>query len=231
MAAVSTQSKAELLKHLLVFVNDNKKQLLEPVLNYRTRHLTVVLENVFQPQNASAVIRSCDIYGVQDLHVIENDNRFKLNPNVAMGAGKWVDVHKYNETENNTARCLNTLKEKGYKIIATSPHASVYTIHDLPLDSKSALIFGTELTGLSDLALSMADEFVSIPMYGFTESFNISVSVAVGLSHLKTRLHQSSVNWHLSENERLDIMIDWAKKCLSRGEAIEHEFMRKNMKQ
>lgn len=215
----------------MTFVNDNKKHLLEPVLNYRTRHLTVVLENIYQPQNASAALRSCDIYGIQDLYVIENDNRFKLNPNVAMGAGKWVDLHKYNEKGNNTARCLTDLKEKGYKIVATSPHAQGYTVHDFPLEEKSALVFGTELTGLSDLAMSMADEFVSIPMYGFTESFNISASVAVSLSHLKTRLHQSTIPWQLSEQERLDLMINWAKKCLSRGEDIEHEFIRKIKKE
>ena len=231
MESINSKTKIQLLEYLLTFVNDNKKELLEPVLNYRTRHLAVVLENIYQPQNSSATIRSCDIYGVQDLYVIENDNRFKLNPNVAMGAGKWVDLHKFNNKGNNTERCLTTLKEKGYKIVATSPHAKGYTVHDLPLEEKTALVFGTELTGLSDLAMSMADEFVSIPMYGFTESFNISASVAVGLSHLKTRLHESTIEWQLSEEERLDLMIDWAKKCLSRGSDIEHEFLRKITKE
>ena len=220
------ETKKQLLEHLLIFVNDNKRELFYPVLDFRTRHITVVLENIFQPQNASAVIRSCDIYGIQDLHIIENEYAFKLNPNVAMGAGKWI-----NEEDNNTEKCLQSLKDKGYKIVATSPRIDAYTTHNFPLGEKIALCYGTELTGLSDVALEMADEFVTIPMYGFTESFNVSASVAVSLSHLKTRLHEVDFDWKLKEEERVDVLLDWAKKCLSRGEDIQNEFLRKNMKQ
>src|SRR5690606_12525524 len=139
------------------------------------------LENLFQPHNASAVLRSCDGFGIQDIHIIENYNKYKPNREIDMGSSKWLNTIKYKEKENNTVECIRHLKSKGYKIVATTPHENDCLIDDLPLDQPTALLFGTELTGLTKEALNEADAFVKIPMFGFTESFNISVSVALAL--------------------------------------------------
>lgn len=221
------ETKIKLLEHLLSFVSENKQNLFNKIIEDRTKHVTVVLENIFQPQNASAVIRSCDVFGIQDLHVIENDNKYNLNPKVVLGSSKWVNLYKYNKSENNTLKCINTLKEKGYKIYATTPHTNDCVISEMPLDKKCALMFGTELTGLSETALENADGYVKIPMYGFTESLNISVSAAIALYEVSKRLKNSNIKWQLSEEEKINQLIIWAKKVIKNSDLIEEEFIKK----
>jgi tRNA (guanosine-2'-O-)-methyltransferase len=198
------------------YLTDNKRHLFEKVANERTRHITIALENVFQPQNASAAIRSCDCFGIQDIYVIENSNTYEINPNVVMGANKWVDIHKFNHSTHNTIECINHLKEKGYRIVATTPHTNNYTIDDLPLDQPIALFFGTEKFGLSKEMLDQADEFVRIPMYGFTESFNISVSVSLCLQTLAQRIRSmENLNWRLTPQEQIELKHEWTKRHLN----------------
>ena len=187
-----------LRNYLFEFISDNKRHLFETIIQSRTRHISIVLENIFQPHNASAVLRSCDIFGVQDIHIIENTNKYTLSEQVAMGSSKWLTLKKYNQEEENTIRCFDELRAKGYRIVATTPHDQDVMIDDLPLDQKTALVFGTELHGLSETALQNADAFVKIPMYGFTESFNISVSAALSMFHLTEKLRKSEIQWQLS---------------------------------
>ena len=183
----------DLLAYLADFISDSKKRVIEKVLINRTRFITVVLEDIFQPQNASAVVRSCDCFGIQDLHIVENRNEYTLNPDVTLGASKWVDLYRYNTSDKeNTTTCLNTLEDKGYVIYATSPKGEDLTVGEIDFDHKIALMFGTELTGLSEYALAKAHKVVKIPMYGFTESYNLSVSVALSLHSLINKLHRSS---------------------------------------
>ncbi len=215
----------QLLDYLLSFVSEHKQELFHQIIAERTRYITVVLEDIFQPQNASAVLRSCDVFGVQDIHIIENDNEYTLNPKVVMGASKWIDLHKYNEKENNTLDCINTLKNNGYKVYATTPHTNDCLIEDLPLDNKVALMFGTEMTGLSNVAMTNVDGYVKIPMYGFTESLNISVSAAITLYELSKRLKQSNINWQLNQDEQTELLINWSKKVVKSSELIEKEFL------
>lgn len=212
------------LDHLLSFVSENKQTIFQEVISNRTNHFTVVLEDIFQPHNASAILRSCDVFGVQNVHIIENKNEYNINPKVVMGASKWLDIHKHNELENNTLSCINQLRKQGYKIYATSPHADSYLIENIPIDNKFALFFGTEQDGLSDLVLDNADEHVKIPMYGFTESLNISVSGAICMYEISKRLKSSDINWQLTDQEKTDLLIEWAKKVVKRSEAIESEF-------
>ena len=181
--------RKELLDKLYRHVSDNKKDLFERNAAERTRFVTIVLENLFQPHNASAVMRSCDCFGIQDLHVIENGNEFAPNREIALGSTKWLNIYQYNEKPNNTADCLQSLKDKGYKIVATSP-AAEKSVKDLSLDQPVALLLGTELTGLTDEAIGLADDLVRIPMYGFTESFNISVSAALLLNDMAQRIRE-----------------------------------------
>ncbi|PXY03109.1 TrmH family RNA methyltransferase [Marinifilum breve] len=216
------------IEFLEEFATEKRRNLINENVDNRTRYITVALENIFQPQNASAVIRSCDCFGIQDLHVIENSNEYTLNPDVVMGSSKWVDLHRYNEKDENTLDTINSLKEEGYRIVATTPHTNDVLLPDFDLSKgKSAFFFGTELTGLSDVVMDNADEFVKIPMYGFTESFNISVSAALVLNHLATEVRRTGVNWKLSEQERLELKLEWLKKSVKRGDKlIEEQFRR-----
>lgn len=211
------------------FSNDKRKELLSKNVEDRTRYITLVLEDIFQPQNASAVIRSCDCFGIQDLHVIENYNSFKLNPDVVMGASKWVDLHRYHKEERNTLSTISKLKKQGYRIVATTPHTNDILLPDFDLSKgKAAFFFGTERSGLSDEVMNNADEFVKIPMYGFTESFNISVSAALVLSHLTTALRRSDVEWQLPDNEKLELKLKWLTKSVRSGDELLDEFLKKN---
>lgn len=212
------------LNHLLSFVSENKKGLFSEVIANRTKHFTVVLEDIFQPHNASAILRSCDVFGVQDVHVIENKNEYNINPKVVMGASKWLNIHHHNEQQNNTQDCIKQLKKDGYKIYATSPHAKSYLIENVPIEERFALFFGTEKDGLSDLVLEQADEHVKIPMFGFTESLNISVSGAICMYEISKRLHSSTINWQLTDDEKTELLIEWAKKVVKTSNKIEADF-------
>ena len=220
-----TAKDKALLGFLYQFISDERKQRFEAVLAHRTRHLAVVLEDIFQPHNASAVLRSCDLTGVQDIHVIENSFTFDINPDVVMGSTKWLDIHRYNELEFNTPMAFEQLKAKGYRIVATCPHRDDFTPETLPLDQPLALVFGTEKTGITDYVKDHADCFVRIPMYGFTESFNISVSAALLVYTLTRRLHESTgIDWHLSEEEKDEVRLEWARRTLNRIRQYERKF-------
>jgi len=222
------KTSKELRDYLFSFISENKQHLFETIIENRSRHLTVVLENIYQPHNASAVLRSCDLFGVQDVHIIENSNEYTLSDEVAMGSSKWLTLKKYNETENNTIACFDALRKEGYKIVATTPHTNDVLIADLPIDKKTALVFGTELTGLSEVAMENADAFVKIPMYGFTESFNISVSAALSLYQFTENMRKSDVDWALSEEEKIEIQIAWAMNTIKKSEMIVEDFLSKS---
>ena len=205
---------------LLGRVTPNKKKRFEEAIAYRTRYLTVVLEDIFQPHNASAVVRTCDCYGLQDLHVIEEKYPYILSDQVTSGASKWVTINRY----PTRLSAIERLKQEGYLLVATSPSNSSHSLHELPLDRKFALGFGTEKYGLSDEFVAAADYHMHIPMYGFTESFNISVSAAISISHLVTRLHGSPIAWQLSEEEKYRTLVQWCMTNLKDGLVLEKEF-------
>jgi len=213
-------NKKELLVELQAFLSVERIEKFDKVLANRTRHFTVAVENLFQSHNASAVMRNCDCFGIQDLHVIANHNQYELSKDVAMGAEKWVDMHSYYEKENNTQDCIDEIKSQGFQIVATTPHTNDVFLPEFDVTKPSAFFFGTERDGLSDRVLDQADAFVRIPMYGFTESYNISVSAALVLHDVVTRLKKSNVDWRLSEEEILDKKVDWAVKSIRSGEQI-----------
>lgn len=214
-----------LISYLSKFVNDDRLQLLKSVLEQRTRHITIVLEDIYQSQNASAVVRSCDCFGIQDIHIIENENTYCLNPDVVLGASKWVSIHKYDKAPNNTIETLQGLKKKGYRIVATTPHSRQLSLQEYDIcQQKTAFIFGSELTGVSDFVMQEADDFMTIPMVGFTESFNISVSAAIVLYHFTTKLRNSSISWQLTDSEKEDVLLEWLTKTLKYGDKIVKKF-------
>jgi len=204
---------------------EKRNALMDRVLNDRTRYVTVGLENIYQPHNASAVLRSCDCFGVQDVHIIENSYHYELNPHVSLGAAQWLNLHRYNTQDNNTAECISNLKKEGYRIVATTPDPKAVAIHDFDVSKgKFALLFGTEKFGLTPEACALADEFIRIPMYGFTESFNISVSVSLCLFHFTERIRAENAPWQLTPEEQTDIYLEWFRNTTTNSEQIERKF-------
>lgn len=203
-------TKKALITYLEAQITLNKRSKMDEIIKNRTRHITILLEDIFQEHNASAIVRSAECFGIQDLHIIQNKNTFRANVGVAMGSSKWVSMHRY----VNSPDAFNALRDQGYRIIATTPHATARNLEDLPLDKKFALVLGTENIGLSSYAMENADEYVKIPMYGFTESFNVSVSAALSLYHTTTALRKSSIHWQLSPEDELEIRLFWLRKSI-----------------
>ena len=220
------QLRDKLTTYLEQFVTEERKARLLEVLANRTRHVTVVLEDLYQTQNISAVMRSCECYGVQDAYIVENRNTFEIHKDISMGADKWLTLHHYPHAEHNMRQCIDDLHAQGYYVVATLPDEKRTTINDLPLDRKTAFLFGTELTGLSEEAVQCADCAALIPMYGFTESFNISNSAAIILSHFTERLRHSDIDWRLSQEEHDTLYFEWLQKSLRDPEGMIAHFMK-----
>lgn len=201
-------------------LTENRKNKFLKVLENRTKHFTVVVEDIFQMHNASAVMRSCEVFGIQELNVIEQRYGKSIDKEIAMGAQKWVDINTFDSISN----CVNIMKNKGYQIIATTPHENDCLLDDFDISKPSALFFGTERDGLSEEILQKADGFLKIPMVGFTESLNISVSAAIIIQNLTNRLRQSDIDWHLSEKEILEKRLAWAKSSIKDIKRIEARF-------
>lgn len=207
------EQKVKLYEALTDLYSENKRNLFDSLVQNRTRHVCVMVEDIYQSHNASAVLRSCDCFGVQDVHVVEQHNKFCPNSEVAMGSNKWVDVYKYKQTLD----AYDTLRKKGYQIIATTPHENDSMIGQLDITKPTCLVFGTELTGLTQEAIDHADGYVKIPMYGFTESFNISVCAALSLFSVTERMRQLNVNWQMAEEEQLTLKLYWSLQVIKDG--------------
>ena len=222
----SLETTKALTDYLTNFISERRTEVLCQAIKNRTRYITVVLEDVYQSQNASAVLRTCECYGVQDVHIIENTNRFTLSPKVVLGASKWLTMSRYNGASCNTLKAINNLKAGGYRIIATSPYAK----HDLDSfnlnDGKFALLFGTELSGLSDVALRNADETLRVPMVGLTESLNLSVTAAICIHTLLSRLRKSEINISLSDIEQSQLYLEWIRLSIKDCKSIEKRFFK-----
>ncbi|SMG52714.1 TrmH family RNA methyltransferase [Arenibacter troitsensis] len=200
----------KLLDYLEGFITPERKARFLDILEERTNYITVAIEDVYQMHNTSAVVRSCDVFGVQQAHLIENKFGKRLDKDIAMGAQQWVDLYRYKTTTD----CIDTLRQKGYKIVATTPHGENCSLTNFKFDGKTALFFGTERDGLSKEVLEKADSFLKIPMVGFTESLNISVSAAIILQNLTSQLRNENVNWRLTEDEKLEKRLYWTKKSV-----------------
>ncbi len=210
----------EYLTFLENILTENRKERFQKVLANRTKHFTIAVEDIFQMHNTSAVMRSCEVFGIQELNVIEQRYGKSIDKEIAMGAQKWVDINKF-ETVTD---CLNTLKENGYQIIATTPHENDCLLDDFDISKPSALFFGTERDGLSEEILKAADGFLKIPMVGFTESLNISVSAAIIIQNLMERLRKSDINWQLTEEEILEKRMAWTKNSIKDIKRIEERY-------
>lgn len=213
-------SEIEYLAYLEEFITENRKDKFLKVLQQRTNHFTIAIEDVFQLHNTSAVMRSCEVFGIQNLHVVEEKYGKKIDKEIAMGAQKWVDVTRY----NSNIECLKALKEKGYQIIATTPHDNSCLLDDFDISKPSAVFFGTERDGLSEEVMNEADGFLKIPMAGFTESLNISVSAAIIIQSIMSRLQKSDVDWKLTEEEMISRRLAWTKNSIKDIKRIEQRY-------
>ncbi|WP_204345651.1 TrmH family RNA methyltransferase [Psychroserpens algicola] len=210
----------KLLEHLETYLTEARHDKFHRVLSQRTKHFTVATEDVYQLHNTSAVIRSCDVFGIQEVHIVEERNTKRIDREIAMGAQKWVDLKRYHSVKD----AIQTLKHQGYQIVATTPHENDSLLADFDVSNKSCFFFGREMSGLSQEVLDEADCFLKIPMVGFTESLNISVSAAIILQHVTTQLKASTIDWQLSENERLEKRLDWCKKTIKSYDEIVERF-------
>lgn len=214
----------KLLEYLETYLTESRKERFQKVLAQRTKHFTVATEDVYQLHNTSAVMRSCDAFGIQEVHIVEEVNSKRIDREIAMGAQKWVDLNRYHTTKD----CIKDLKSKGYQIVATTPHAKDCDLIDFDISKKSCFFFGRETEGLSQQVLDEADCFLKIPMVGFTESLNISVSAAIILQHVTAKLRKSNLKWQLNEDEIIEKRFDWIKKTIKNYDAIVEHYKLKS---
>jgi len=220
-----TMTDIRLINFLSEFVSERRLTLIENVLDNRTRYATVLLEDIYQSQNASAVLRTCECLGIQDIHIVENKNEYHYNPGVAMGSGKWTNLRKFNKHQNNSLQAIEYLKSNNYRIVATVPGENCITLENFDIEKgKFAIVLGSELEGISEEIRNLADELLTIPMFGFTESFNISVSTAIILHHLMSKIKSSHVDWHLTEEEKLSLKLEWLKASVKKPELLVKKF-------
>ena len=213
------------IDYLREFMTEERFEVLKRTVGLRTRYMTVCLENIFHPQNASAVVRSCEAFGIQDIHAVEVLTKFKPNVNIVRGTDKWVDIHHY-RSENASAELIAKLKGEGYRIVATSPHLDDTTPEEFDVTrGPFALFFGTEHAGISDTVREQADEFIKIPMYGMVESLNISVCAAILLYMLSQRVHTSVQGWPLPEEEQKRILFQWMTQSVKDSKRIMARFV------
>lgn len=210
----------KLLEHLETFLTDKRRQRFDEVLSQRTKHFTVATEDVYQLHNSSAVMRSCEVFGIQELNVIEERNTKKIDREIALGAQKWVDLKRYKSVKN----CITELRKNGYQIVATTPHLNSSMLSYFDVTQKSCIFFGRETEGLSIEVMEEADKFIKIPMVGFTESLNISVSAAIILQEITSKLKQSDINWQLTQEEKNEKKLDWIKKTIHSFDKIVERF-------
>ena len=225
---MDSQLQQKLIDFLSGFATPNRLERFETVLSQRTRYLTVALENIFQPHNASAVLRTMECLGIQDIHVIENDYEYKVNTDIALGASQWLTLLRYNQPGDNRIAALDALRARGYRIVATTPRPGAVPIECFDLaKGPAAFCFGTELEGLSETILSRADEFVRIPICGFTESFNVSVSAALTMYPLVEKLRKDDdlLQWRLGDGEKESLRLEWLKQSIRSSDLLIKHFL------
>jgi tRNA (guanosine-2'-O-)-methyltransferase len=221
-------SKEKTLRYFQQFLTAHKIDLFEKKVLQRTRHFTLILEDLFHPHNASAILRNADCLGLQDIHLIENHHQFKNEKDISLGSRKWLKLTRYNDFDTSSPTCLDQLKEKGYTIAVLSPHHDDIAINEYPIEQKTAFILGAEKTGLTDYSLQNADVHVKVPMYGFTESYNVSVTAALTLYDVIHRARKSTIDWQLSKDEQWEVKLAWTLRSIRSSRSLIDHFLKEN---
>ncbi|MEM7424818.1 MAG: RNA methyltransferase [Pseudomonadota bacterium] len=216
------------INYLQSFMTDQRIERMNAILAERTQYISVVIEDIFQAHNISAVLRSCDCFGIQDVHIMQGKNKYQVNSEISLGSSKWVSTHLYDKKDKSIASLYASLRQKGYRIVATSPHAKSIAPQDIDLSSPLALIMGAEAQGLSEEAFLEADECIKIPMYGFTESFNISVATAIILHALRERLEKENIEWRLNDEAAQQILFEWCKNSVKNSDKLLEKYRMAN---
>ena len=207
----------ERLEYMTRFITDERREVLQRTVAQRTHYMRILTENMFHPQNASAIMRHCEAFGIQQIHTVEDRCKFDPSVNIVRGTQKWVDV----EHHETTAEALAALKGEGYRIVATTPHRCSATPETFDVTKgKFALVFGTEHAGISDEVIEAADDFLMIPMCGMVESLNVSASAAILIYMLSERIRQSVDGWQLSDAEQLKLLTRWTMSSVRDYEGI-----------
>ncbi|HWL10199.1 MAG TPA: RNA methyltransferase [Planctomicrobium sp.] len=216
-------SEQQLVSYLLQFLTPERRNRFVEVLRWRTNLIQVGLVDLFQKHNASAVLRSCDALGIQQVHVVESYNEFETNHEIALGSEQWLTLNQYTGP-SAIEDSLTTLRSKGIRVVATALHADSLPIDEVPLDQPIALFFGNEKEGLPQSFIDAADVITHIPMYGFVESYNVSVAAALSLQTLLRRLRSSSLPWQLDEEEYFALLLEWTRKSIRKIDLVEKQF-------
>ncbi len=216
----------DVITYLSQFVTPERIKLIDEKIKNRTRYISLLLENIYQSHNASAILRTADCFGVQDIYVVEKNNKFSANDEIALGANQWLNIQIYKNHAENLLHAIEELKKKDYRIVATSLNEKSMPLEEFDFTKgKVVFLFGTELTGLSDEAHKISDEFVHIPMRGFTQSLNVSVAAGIIMHFATWRLQQLNLPWKLSTTEQTELKIQWLKKSIRGGDLIEQYFI------
>ena len=216
---MNSEQHSNIINRLSDVINDDRVTLLHEILEQRTRYVSIVLDDIYQPQNASAIMRTCECLGVQDLHIIEDRNDYTINRDVVKGSSKWITLKRY-KNSNSREDCLQHLKQHDYKIVAMTLSEDSMPLEQLPVEDKIAICFGCEETGLSETIEKHADYKVQIPIHGFTQSYNVSVSAGISLYFLINKIKNSGQNWQLDKKEKESLLMDWLSKSTPTGKIL-----------
>ncbi len=207
------RSASDVVRVLGGYLSERRKERIEQVLLERTYGIVPVLEGVVDTGNISAVLRTAEGVGCQAFHLITAGRTFKNSVRTAVGAQKWTDLFRWEQSET----CAAYLKEQGYRLVATHPSAA-RPFHEIDFTVKTALLLGNERDGLSEALLAAADERCTIPMCGFTSSFNISVAAGILLHHAREdRIARQGFHGDLSERERANLRALWYLRSVRRS--------------
>ncbi len=216
---MNSEQRSKLIKKLSSVINKERVERLQQVLDQRTCYLTVVLDDLYLAQNSSAIIRTSECIGIQTTHIIQDRNEHKTNRDVVKGSSKWIDINLY-ENESGRIECIKNIKRQGHKIAAMTLNENSIPLEELPIKEKLALCFGSEDTGLHQEIEQVADYKVQIPIAGFTQSYNVSVSAGISLYYLMNKIKDTNQNWQLTKEEKEKQLIEWLSKSTPTGKIL-----------
>lgn len=216
------KTQEEIYEYVSGFLTDERLRKIEHFSQESSDYILPVVEDIYQFRNAAAIVRSVEACGFHKVIAMEQENIFDPNLRVTKGADTWVEVEKMPRTLDS----LKTIKERGYKIVAVSPERNATMLPNYQPVAPLALVFGTEWEGTTDELLDFADETLAIPMYGFTQSFNVSVAAAICFYDLKQKLVNSGINYKLSPQKLLEMKIRWAVNSIPSGKAILERYLK-----
>ncbi|MCS6934347.1 MAG: RNA methyltransferase [Chitinophagales bacterium] len=202
------------MDYLSKFLTEDRRRQFQEVLCKRTAHISVLTEYLYDEQNLHAIVRTAECLGIQHIHVVEQEKKLKPAKKISRGSHKWVTMHHYLYADSDAGELYESLRRSGYRLAAAEPGIGGYSPEDIPIEEPLIIMLGKERTGLSDTAKAAADYFLQIPMYGFTESYNVSVAAALCLFPIVQRLHRSGINWHLSEQEKNHLWRKWVLRSV-----------------